>query len=730
MANLNFVDHALALAKRGFHVFPLKANSKEPAIDKFPVLATTDEAQIREWWGKRPYCNIGISTTLYNGGHSGLLAVDVDNKGDKKGNDEIFKLELEGKEFPGTFTQKTPTGGRHLIYRVNAAVKQSAGRIAPGIDTRSKGGYVVGAGSSLDGRLYTIEPGDDFPTPAPAWLLQNADDRETPKIAVIPEKLNAPRAITRAEQWLKTAPVAVQGSSGDQVTFKTANKVKDFGVNEEDCFTLLFEWNLRCQPPWAPSDLRTKVRNAYNYGANPIGIDAPETQFKPIPAAPPSGSEFYLDQINKEYALVFVDGFHFILHETTDKRGEPKLVFLSEVSFKRKFSTQTIVEGKGRPRTWAENWLDWPGRRQFDGVCFAPEQDPGKGYYNLWKGFLVKPVPYEKASLQAQRGFDMFIEHTLQNVCNGSEDLFDWLMSYFAHLIQMPYDRPLTAVVFRGRKGTGKNAFIDRIGKLLGEDHYAVVHNSRYLTSNFNGHLESCLCLVLDEAFWSGEKSAEGTLKGLITERRILIERKGREVYKVDNLARTIIIGNEDWLVPASEDERRYAVFDIGEGRRKDNAFFEEMRTLMDSRGGNSVLLHFLKTFDISKANYNTAPDTQGLYDQKVSSQTPMFDWWLDCLEEGRIVCADFGDIWPRDVNKESFRQAFQRYARDRGVGKWSPSAKSFGLMLKKCLPSAQLDKQVREGEKRTHVYRLPPLEEAREEWDKRMNHKTKWEEV
>src|SRR5690606_35582068 len=98
-------------------------------------------------------------------------------------------------------------------------------------------------------------------------------------------------------------------------------------------------------------------------------------------------------------------------------------------------------------------------------------------------------------------GFDAFIHHAKENVCQGDEDLFQWLMGYFAHMVQRPYERPLTTLVFRGGKGVGKNTLIDRVGNLLGESHYLVATDGRYLTSNFNGHMDSCLCLVLDEAF-------------------------------------------------------------------------------------------------------------------------------------------------------------------------------------------------------------------------------------
>src|SRR5690606_13114237 len=144
----------------------------------------------------------------------------------------------------------------------------------------------------------------------------------------------------------------------------------------------------------------------------------------------------------------------------------------------------------------------------------------------------------------------------------------------------------------RGGKGTGKNALVDRVGYLLG-NHYLLTSNRRYLVGNFNGHLEHCLLFALDEAFWSGDKQAEGQLKDLITGSHHVIEHKGKEPYSVENCTRIVIIGNEEWLVPSSHDERRFAVFHVGDGRKQDRAFFQAMREGME-RGGYRLLLRYL----------------------------------------------------------------------------------------------------------------------------------------
>lgn len=719
---------ALALAAEGFHVFPLIEGSKLPAIDAFPTKATRDEATIRRWWtcpvlGVELDRNIGISTSRF-GDNQALLVVDVDTKKGKNGHDEILRLEIEGYDFPATRRQSTPSGGAHYVYVVPRPVRQGANVVAPGLDVRSAGGYIVGRGSDVPLGPYTAD--DVAIAPAPQWLVDRCGEPRRPDRDTVPQSSGAvdpDRARKRAIEYLATAPIAIEGQGGDQTTFAVAARLKDLGVDAPAALELMCEhWNDRCAPPWNPDELKIKVDNAYRYGHDKPGSAAPEVQFPPLYTNSEHGG--YLNTINKDHALVYVEGSHFILHETVDERGRPKRVFLTEAAFRRKFSPFIVVQdGQKKPVTYAEAWLDWKGRREYQGVCFAPGRDPRNGYYNLWRGFAVDPKPRSEASKAGRRGLDMFLEHVEKNVCRGDKALARWLLGYFAHIFQRPYERPLTTVVFRGTKGTGKNAVFDRVGRLLGSGHYLVAHDGRYLTSHFNGHLDSCLLLVLDEAFWSGDKAAEGKLKGLTTSPEILIERKGKEAYMVDNLVRLGVIGNEDWLVPASSDERRYAVFDIGEGRKQDRDFFTQMRLDLDEADGGAALLHYFLTFDLSGVDVNAAPSTAALLDQKHASLDPLDQWWLDCLSEGHIVGSDFGGAWPTKIETERFQQAFRRYAKDRNIRSRVPDVRSIGRMLTRCCEGA-VKRRLAAG----YVYSLPSLEQARAAWETHIGHKVNWE--
>jgi hypothetical protein len=152
-------------------------------------------------------------------------------------------------------------------------------------------------------------------------------------------------------------------------------------------------------------------------------------------------------------------------------------------------------------------WLAQPGRRQYEGITFAPEE-AAEGYYNLWRGFAVKPSEAGNC--------EMFKAHLFENVCSGSESVYRWVFGWFADIFQHPAQKCGTSLVLRGDQGVGKTIVGETFGRLLGI-HYVQIADPRYVTGRFNAHMEKCLLLHCDEAFWAGSHEAEGKLKDLVT---------------------------------------------------------------------------------------------------------------------------------------------------------------------------------------------------------------------
>lgn len=713
------LEHALALAARGFHVFPCQVGGKLPIIEDFPNRATRDEAQIRSWWAGRE-CNVGISTSRF-GDAQALIVVDVDVKEGKHGDASLLQLDLQGLDLPPTLEQSTPSGGRHLVYVADRAAKQGVDVLGDGLDVRSRGGYIVGPGSAIDGKRYRQINGHSELAPAPGWLVQRlgiASARPAAATEVL-EGVDRDRAEARAIDYLKTAPASVEGQGGDITAYKVAAKLKDLGCSDREAFGLMaVHWNDRCVPPWSADDLREKVLHAYRYGKEPQGSAAPEAVFPKV-EEPAVDDRHPADRFNDEYAFTPAGGGH-VIWETTDPKGKPTVKHLDLGTFHAMHAAKTITAGEKKYQL-TKLWMSSANRRSYDGFVFAPQRDMGPRWYNLWRGFSVQP-----AATASHPALDAFLEHARLNVCRGDEKLFIWLIGFFAHMVQRPWEKPLVALVFKGRKGTGKNALIERVGALLG-GHFLLSSKRRYLVGQFNGHFENCLCIVLDEAFWSGDKESEGVLKDLITGTRHVIEHKGKEAFDIDNLTRVVILGNESWIVPASHDERRFAVFEMGEGRMRDRAFFQGMREGME-QGGYAHLLRYLLDFDLSRVDVNDAPNTAGLLAQKHASLEPVQEWWLDCLEADQLLGSSFAGAIPERVPTERMRDAFIAWSRSRNVRSRLPDARAFVAALRQCAPSME-KKRARVEDANVNAFMNPGIAVLRANWESHIGGKHRWDE-
>jgi hypothetical protein len=192
LARPDGVSAALALASRGFAVFPLRPGMKVPAVRRdWEGQATADPERLRQI--VRPGANVGVAC-----GPSGLLVLDLDVAKEPPGAEsdpdeprhgaEALRALAAGRELPPTLTVATPTGGRHLYYRAPRGLKlrNTVGRLGPLIDTRAEGGYVVGPGSIVDGRAYRIIA--DVPVASlPQWLLRELQELNTPPPVPAPD---------------------------------------------------------------------------------------------------------------------------------------------------------------------------------------------------------------------------------------------------------------------------------------------------------------------------------------------------------------------------------------------------------------------------------------------------------------------------------------------------------------------------------------------------------------
>lgn len=358
-------------------------------------------------------------------------------------------------------------------------------------------------------------------------------------------------------------------------------------------------------------------------------------------------------------------------------------------------------------------WLSHPMRRQYETVAFAPnEQLDELEAFNLWRGLAV----------EAQAGEWPLLRRLIWEALASADDTnFDYIMRWLAFAVQQPERPAEVALVLRGGRGIGKSTVGHVMRKIFGQHGLNVTH-SHHLHGNFNDHLHDCCLLFADEAVAPDDRKAEQMIKVMITDPTLLIEPKGLGVFMATNRLHVIMASNERWVVPAGEDERRFAVFDVSPhlkvppGASADHPHAQYWTALyreMEGGGIGAFLRHLL---DMDLTDWHPrrgVPQTGGLLDQKVSSLRDFPRVWFEILASGELPDMPATQDYGGDHVFISTRQLWN-YARAAQTRSESITETSVGMFLD--------DMGFRKVENaRPRGYVLPPLSDARKAWDERM---------
>ena len=240
----------------GLRVFP--CNGKTPATSHGCKDATTDPAQIAEWWGGGSTYNVAIATG------NGLVVLDVDTNHDagKFGDETLADLEQQYGPLPETWTCLTGGGGVHYYFQCDDPALTVAAGFAPGLDYRGAGGYVLAPPSAhpTTGRAYEWEA-SSTPTsvplaPLPDWLhrlmLQGKRDKTK-------------------QAKSKEAPGKIAEGRRNEEMFHLAASLRAKGLTVAEITAALTEANkTRCDPPLSKREIEAICQSAGRYERGPV----------------------------------------------------------------------------------------------------------------------------------------------------------------------------------------------------------------------------------------------------------------------------------------------------------------------------------------------------------------------------------------------------------------------------------------------------------------------------
>ena len=245
--NTDLIAHAVMVAEQlGAPVFPVLVypDPKEPGKMKKQPLekgwqnsgAVIHSEAIERLFNQHPQAtHIGLQT----GETSRILAIDLD------GEPGLDWWRANAELLPPTRTQRTQrSGGKHLLYRMPAGCKlrNSASKIAPGVDIRAGGGFIVDWSAKYP-------PDSDEIADAPAGLIEFLE-------------LAAARAPSSAAHK-HSSGVHKIGAGGRHDALKSiAASLRRKGLKGQVLEAALLAWNTEhCEPPQDHTDVTALARD-------------------------------------------------------------------------------------------------------------------------------------------------------------------------------------------------------------------------------------------------------------------------------------------------------------------------------------------------------------------------------------------------------------------------------------------------------------------------------------
>ena len=254
-----------------------------------------------------------------------------------------------------------------------------------------------------------------------------------------------------------------------------------------------------------------------------------------------------------------------------------------------------------------------------------------------------------------------YLEFIRVIIANGNEECYEYILNWISLIIQKPNAKTETAIVIKGKQGTGKTCFTNRICKLLKGYSKKNVTNIDDIVGKFNASIENNKLIVCNE-LTSAEANKylnSDALKSVITEKQIEINQKNEKVRTCENVCNLIIVSNNDAPIKIENGDRRYVVLETSAIHKDDFDYFSSLHKNFDDDFYNNLFTFFMKR-DISNYNPRRIPMTEAKKQIMELSKTHL-----------EIVVSSFVEEYNEQLaegwNTQFAYQSFKTYLEDNG---------------------------------------------------------------
>ncbi|DAZ94044.1 TPA: hypothetical protein N0F65_001475 [Lagenidium giganteum] len=224
--------------------------------------------------------------------------------------------------------------------------------------------------------------------------------------------------------------------------------------------------------------------------------------------------------------------------------------------------------------------------------------------------------------------------HIKDVVAAGDEVVGEYLINWFAHLLQHPERKTESVPLIKGIPGSGKNLCFNVFQRYVLNPSLSICcPDMDKLFTRFNSARMGKLLIVLDEAVDSGDRKMNNKMKNFITEERVQIENKGKDVVEVSDFSNYAVITNNDFASVIEQHDRRYICITAAKHRVGDRKYFQDMITSLLNVNAGKHLFHYLLRRDLTQFETRDLPSPSYKKELATKQANNVVKWLLSKYE-------------------------------------------------------------------------------------------------
>ena len=324
---------------------------------------------------------------------------------------------------------------------------------------------------------------------------------------------------------------------------------------------------------------------------------------------------------------------------------------------------------------------------------------------NYFQGYKHKEVITDDFTI-----LEPLLGHVKHVICNDDEKKYDYIMNWFANIVQNLSVKNGTLPIIHGAQGSGKSCFAELMCELLG--HLAIYNNDDLdkVFGKFNSISDGKVLIVLNETAEADEKfSYSEKLKSRITQIHTVYESKGVDQRTGYNYANYIMTSNNSNPIRAQKGDRRTIYFPVNNEKIGDRDYFKSLhKDFQPKKQGEynaeymGVLLHYMLTqfkpddFDFEELIFNINNNTQTDYNENLERQyndlNGVEQYIVDNSKEFEVGFGRLQQMSLPGYPQKSIIKILNRYCNTKRIRKGSQEAKDIDEQLNKLKHKDDMD--------------------------------------